>query len=265
MAEINSLVRIRSGAPIRIQSVEADSLEMMEVRSQRLAFPICKRGVVRQDAELIQTYHEDAMLIADLGKTLSAYSTKAKVLVASVSLTPTIQMDFSNFNYYIVMRGLGIPEYDTATKQSGRCDYCASTYLWEVVDIEPWEIKTVDGKSYTARNLVVMSNGSFGREIYWTSASAWTIANNVTYGTNVLGIAPTVSGSTLTIKSPTYGITGNTKQMTSGAWSHITDIRYQYVIEVWRAPKGHGEDGWGIFSSGHHVLDCVASEDHTLT
>ena len=89
-------------------------------------------------------------------------------------------------------------------------------------------------------------------------------ATNVTYGTHVVSQAPVISGTTLTVKAPNYGITGNTKQMTSAAWSHITDIRYQYVVEAYRAPKGKGQDGWGLTSSILHLLSCVRDQDGAL-
>lgn len=222
-------------------------------------------GVVRSDAKLIQRWEADDLLIADLGKTLSAYSTKAKTLVTGAALTPSITMDFANYNYYVIMRGLGIPQYNTDTKQAGRCDYCASAYLYEVVQLPSGEIVAVDGSKALGQSVVIQANGSIGREVYWTSATAMAVATNVTYGTYVLAQAPAVSGTTLTVKAPNYGITGNTRQMTSGAWSHIEDIRYQYVIEAYRAPKGHGEDGWGLTSSMRHVLDCVRNHDGALT
>ena len=205
------------------------------------------------------------MLVADLGIALSAYSTKAKTFVTGATLAPTITMDFANYNYYVIMRGLGIPQYNTGTKQAGRCDYCASAYLYEVVQIPSGEIVAVDGSKALGQSVVIQTNGSIGREVYWTSATAMAAATNVTYGTYVLSQTPAISGTTLTVKAPNYGITGNTKQMTSAAWSHITDIRYQYVVEAYRAPKGKGEDGWGLTSSMRHVLDCVRNHDGALT
>ena len=41
--------------------------------------------------------------------------------------------------------------------------------------------------------------------------------------------------------------------MRRGAWSSITDIREQYIIEVWRAPADACE-GWGL---GTGLLDIM--------
>ena len=155
------------------------------------------------------------------------------------------------------MRGLAIPQYNTTTKQKGRCDYGASTYLYELVQIPANTIKTVDGsKTYTSRSAAVQANGNVGREVYWTSATAITVANNVTYGAYVTAQAPTISGTTLTVKAPIYGIRGNTNQMTSGAWGTMTDIREMYTIEVWRAPR-QALEGWQMTSNLRKTIDTA--------
>ena len=41
--------------------------------------------------------------------------------------------------------------------------------------------------------------------------------------------------------------------MRRGAWSSITDIREQYIVEVWRAPADACE-GWGL---GTGLLDIM--------
>jgi hypothetical protein len=155
------------------------------------------------------------------------------------------------------MRGLAIPQYNTTTKVKGRCDFTATGYLYELVVIPANEIQTVDGsKKITSRNTVITANGSVGRELYWSSATAIAVANNATYGAYVTGQAPTISSTTLTVKAPSYGIRGNTTQMTSTAWGQMTDIREQYVIEVWRAPKDDVE-GWGLTTSVRDVVEAV--------
>ena len=264
MAEIRALKRISQGN-IHITSVKGGDVRAAKIDFAHVDFPFTPiMGVIREDAELLHSWSANDLLVADLEKTLSAYSTKAKTFVTGANLAPTITLDLDNYSYYVVMRGLGIPQYNTETKQAGRCDYCASTYLYEIVEVPAGEIVTVDGSKALGRNTVVLSNGSAGREVYWTSATAMTVASNITYGTHVLSQAPVVSGTTMTVKAPNYGITGNTKQMTSGAWAHITDIRYEYVVEAYRVKKGKSVDGWGLTSSLRHVLACVR-EDQPLT
>ena len=217
-----------------------------------------KEYIIRQDAELIQQWTADEKIVEDLELTIPAYKTSAQVIHTGTALSPTITVDYTNYCYYILMRGLAIPTYNTTTKQKGRCDYGASAYLYELIEIPANTFKSVDGtKTLTSRNAAVTASGSSGRELYWTSATAIGVANNVTYGAYVTGQAPTLSGTTLTVKAPTYGIRGSTTYMTSGAWGTMTDIREQYVIEVYRAPKTTSQislNGWQLSSN---ISDAV--------
>lgn len=200
---------------------------------------------IRGDAELVQSYGADELLVEDLEIALPAYSTTAKTIVTGAALSITVPLDYANYNYYVEMRSLTIPIYDTETKQKGRADYTANSYHYEIVEVPASEIETVEGKVVsTSRSVAVNALGSAGREVYWTSATAVTFVTNSTYGPQSTGQAPTVSRGVLTVKAPNYSIRGSTTYMTSGAWGHMTDIRYQWKIEVWRAPKGNAADGW---------------------
>lgn len=216
-----------------------------------------KEYVMRPDAELVHTYSADELIVEDLGLTLPAYSTSAKVIKTGAALTPTVTVDYTHYDYFITMRGLTIPQYNTTTKQKGRCDYSATSYVYELAVVPANEIHTIDGtKTYTSRNAVITAHGSAGREVYWTSATAMTVANNATYGAYCTGQAPAISGTTLTIKAPVYGIRGNTNQMTSGAWGTMTDIREQWVIQVWRAPSAELA-GWEHTNAIRSIFEDV--------
>lgn len=209
-------------------------------------------GVIRPDAELVQRWSADERIVADLGLTLPAYKTSAQTIKTGAALG-TVPVDFAHYTYIVYFRGLATPDYSTETKQKGRCDYGAAAYLHELCEIPANEMESVDGsKAITTRQAAVQTQ-SIGRHVYWTSATAIAVANSVAYGAYVTSQAPTISGTNLTVKAPVYGIRGNTTQMTSGAWSHMTDIREQWIIEVWRAPKVEVE-GWGAMSSMRDIL-----------
>lgn len=210
--------------------------------------------VMRPDAELVRRWTNDEMVVADLGLTIPAYKTSAQVIKNTSNLSPVIAMDL-DYRYYVAALTLSAPTYSTETKVKGRCEYGASCYLWEVAVIPANTIHTLDGtKAFATQQIVVQANGSIGRELYWTSASAIGVNNATTYGTYATGTAPAVSGTNLTAKTPAYGIRGNTTYMTSGAWSSITDIRNQWVVEVWRAPA-EACAGWGLATG---MLDILA-------
>lgn len=45
-----------------------------------------------------------------------------------------------------------------------------------------------------------------------------------------------------------------------------TDIRYQYIIDVYRSPKNNlNIDGFGIYTQADHIVDCVYSTNQKLT
>jgi len=195
-----------------------------------------KKFVMRPDAELVQTYSEDYLAVADKGKTLPSYSTSSQTIVASKTLSPNVTVDSTNYDYFVTMRGLSIPQYNTTTKQNGRCDYTVTSYVYEPVVVPANDIHTIDGtKSYNVKKTTII-NHTAGRLLYWTSATAISTSNSTAYGAYVAGVAPTF-GQTLTVKSPTCGIRGHTSYMTSDAWAMMTDIRYQWIIEVWKAPS----------------------------
>lgn len=213
--------------------------------------------VMRPDAELVQRWTKDELVVEDLGLTIPAYATSAKTIKTGANLSPAVAMDL-DYVYYIAVFALSTPIYDTETKAKGRCDYTAAAYLYEVAHFPASTFHTLDGtKAHTSRQLVVQANGSIGREMYWTSATAVGINNANTYGANATGVAPTISGTSLTAKYPTYGIRGSTTYMTSGQWSHITDIREQWVVEVWRAPA-EGCAGWGLSTAMLDIAQDVA-------
>lgn len=212
--------------------------------------------VMRPDAELVQRWTKDELVVADLGLTIPAYKTSAQAIKAASNLSPVIAMDL-DYRYYVVALTLSAPTYSTETKVKGRCEYGASCYLWEVAVIPANTIHTLDGtKAFATRQIVVQANGSIGRELYWSSASAIAVNNATTYGTYATGTAPVVSGTNLTAKMPAYGIRGSTTYMTSGAWSSMTDIREQWIVEVWRAPA-EACAGWGLATAMLDILEDV--------
>lgn len=225
-----------------------------------------KQFALRGDAELVQSYGADELLVTDLETAVPAYSTSAKTIITGAALAPTITLDYTHYNYYVELRTLTIPIYDTTTKQKGRCDYTTNSYHYEIIEVPANEIETLNGKIVsTSRSVAVTSLGSVGREVYWTSATAVTNVTNSTYGPQSTGQAPTISNGVLTVKAPSYGIRGSTTYMTSGAWGHITDIRYQWRLDVWRAPKGNVDDGWQHTQNLRRALYCVRENGGTLT
>lgn len=214
-----------------------------------------KRYIQRGDAERVERWVRDELYVQDRGATKPAYSTTAKTLVTGENLTPTHTLVYADYDYYVFMRGLVVPQYDNAPAK-GRTDYDLCGYNYAVISTPASTVHSVNGNAtYATRQTVVTAMGSVGRTVYWSSASAIAAPqSNVTYGFYINGQAPTITSGVLTIKAPNYGCRGHTTYCTSANWTHMTDLRFQWVIELWRIPKGHGTDGLML---SNFVDDCL--------
>lgn len=221
---------------------------------------------IRPDAELIQTYTYDKYINADEGVTIPTYTTTGTSLKATVNLSPTVSLNYANYNYYLAIRTLSIPEYSLTSKAKGRMEYNLSSYAYEIIDIPANNFATIiDSTKKVTSRTVVASAYAMVRALYWTSSSAITTAS-VSYGIYQTPQAPAISSGTMTVKSPVLYIRGSTTYFTNTYMNAITDIRYQYVIDVFRVPKGNlNLDGWGLEQQALHILDCVNSNTHKLT
>lgn len=227
---------------------------------------VLKMGVLRNDAELVQTWSKDSMFVSTDGGTIPAYSTTAQTLIAGADLTPTASLTYASYNYYVLVRTLTIPSYNTATIEKSRNEYSVTSAMYEIFEIPASTFKTLDGsKAVTSRSTNVVSAGTAQRLLYWSSATAVALYHS-TNGVYQAPTAPTISSSTLTLKNPSLQIRGHTSYLTSTVWGTISDIRYQYVIELYRAPKGNlNLNGWGMYTQAMHIVDCVNTVNHNLT
>lgn len=225
-----------------------------------------KPTVLRPDAQLVQSYTFDQMAVDDLELTIPAYTTTAQSLKATSNLSPTITVDTDTETFFIVERFLSIPEYSITTKAKGRQEYLYCTYIYELARVPANLVKTIDeAKSITTATNIIGTMTSY-RTLYWSSASAISLYSTNAYGVYQTPTAPAISGTTLTIKSPVLGVRGSTTYFTSTFMNALTDIRYQYVIDVYKAPKeALGLDGWITNEVVNHILECANSTTHKLT
>lgn len=231
--------------------------------------PTLKMGVIRPDATLVQSYTYDKQLIADeVLEELPAYTTTDTTLVASAALSTTVTLDYATYNYYVLQRFLTIPSYSVTSKAKGRVEYHVSSRMYEITEIPANTfVALVNGTTkYTSRSVTTSDLGVFHRLLYWKDSSSITPYSTSTYGPYQTVVAPVINSGVLTINSPKFGIRGHTTYFTSTYFNALTDIRYQYVIEVYRATKGNlNLDGWNHTTQLAHVLDCVNSTNHKLT
>ena len=221
-------------------------------------------GAIRPDSELVHSYTFDQMLVADMGITKPSYTTTATTLKASETLG-TVSMDFNNYDYYVVERMLAKPVYNVTTKAKGRMEYNFISALYEIATIPANTFIAFDGTKLASRNTVITQN-LYQRLFYFSSDSAVSVYSTAQNGTYFVIQSPSLIGTTLTVKSPAINIRGNTVYFTQTYWNAMTDARYQYIIEVYRAPRGNlNLNGWGGEQQGMHILDCINNNDGTLT
>ena len=223
--------------------------------------------VMRPDAEKVYTLSYDKHIVADEGVTFPAYTTTSQTLKASETISPTIPRDTANYNYYIAERCLSIPEYSVTTKAKGRVEYSFASAFYEIVDYPANTISALlNNTKVTALSYSIFSAGNNVGLVYWSSGTALARYASAAYGVAQTITAPTCTASAITIKTPALIARGHTTYFTSTYMNAVTDVRYQYIIEVYRAPKEHlSFDGWGLFNMSDHIMDCVHSSTHTLT
>lgn len=224
--------------------------------------------VMRPDAALVKTYAYDKYIHADEEITIPAYSTTATVLKASENLSPTYTVDLANYSYYIVERMLTIPEYSITTLAKGRAEYAFAATGYEIGAIEAADLHALidPTEKLASRTTSIYNTGNFARIVYYSSGTAIGAYASAAYAVYQTVTAPAISGSTLTLKSPAFGIRGHATYFAQTYMDALTDVRYQYVIEVWRAPRGNlSFDGWWAANNAYKILDCIDTTTHKLT
>lgn len=221
---------------------------------------------IRPDAEKWKTYNIDKKFVNDgVISSLPSYSTSAQTILNSSQLE-ALTIDHTAYDYWVTMRFLATPIYNTSTIAKGRNEYWVAAYQYECVSIPPDTFETQGGKNYATRVNAIPQAGAFYRLFYWSSTSAVTVYNTATYGFYMTVTAPTITSSTLTIMAPAFGVRGHNTYLSSSVYSTITDIRYQYVIDVYRAPKGNlNIDGWSTLQDITQTINCAKSSTGKLT
>lgn len=221
--------------------------------------------LIRPDAEKIKTYSNDSLVVTDDEVTLPDYnSSKAVTIKASANLSGTVTLDFDNYNYFVIERFLTTPVYNTNTPAVSRNEYSIGTVAYELLDIPANTFSAANGTKYASRAVGVAAYTGY-RLLYWSSASAVGVYTSTTYGIHQVAAAPSISSGKLTLKSPTLQFRGSSSYLTSAVYGTITDIRRQFVIDVYRSPKGQlNIDGWGLNQQALSILNDVNNNNGKL-
>lgn len=223
-------------------------------------------GTLRPDAEKVQTYTYDKLLVQDESITIPAYTTTSTTIKAGAALSTTYTTDYDNYNYYILERFVISPVYSSTSNAKGREEYNVTSTLYELTDIPPNNFISASGKVFTNHSVAMTATGNLTRTLYWSSGSAVSVYTSASYGLVQVAVAPTLSSGVITVNSPNINIRGNATYLSSTYWGYMTDIRAQYVIEIYRVAKAtNAINGWGQTTQMQHILDCMNNNNWTLT
>lgn len=222
-----------------------------------------KKGVIRPDAELVDSWSGDDWVVDDLGITIPAYSTSNQTLKTSTRL---IELPFdASYDYFVAARTLTIPKYSSDTKSSAKEEYAFSTLGAEVVVVRANSVPSLDGSKYWDSYMGSVISAASNLITYWTSSSAISVAAT-SYGAYQSINLPTYGSFVIQVGSPSYMLRGSTTYLNSTNWALLTDIRYQWIVELYRAKRGDmGISGWQTESQRSSILDNIINNGGVLT
>ena len=223
-----------------------------------------KEGVIRPDAELVKSWSYDKWIVEDEEVTLPSYTTTTKNLKASETIE-SVNLDYDTYDYMLIGKGLAIPSYVNGTAHgSGYEEYHISAQMYELSYKHLYNLPTLD-KSKSMSSYFVYGGYNINLYAYWSSATGFTSAASAAFGGNVSFSTPTISAASVTIKSPVLRLNGNASYFPQAFYDALEDIRYQYVIELWRAPKSNlNFDGWTSQQELMHIVSNIINDDATL-
>ena len=239
-------------------------VEYVKPSGGSISFP-----VIRPDVELVQRWSVDHLLVADDGVTLPEAPMDAKVdLVASQTL-PDITVDLTNYKYFVSQRTIAYPIYSSSEIARGRFEYsiCEASHEALAFDASEFVSLADSEKNYYAGQFVFVGTVQ-PRGLYFTAtAGSMGVYTSATYGLYSVPNAPTLTSGAIRLSTPTLTVRCQANIYDEPFWNITTDIRYQYIVEVWRAPRGADRDmdGWSNMMQMERALECVLSQSHTLT
>ena len=223
--------------------------------------------LMRPDTTIVHRVTYDKYIITDEKATWPGYTTTSTPLKATENLTTTVSLDYENYNYYIIERAMSIPIYNIDTIGKGRVEYSFAAAAYEIVEFPANTFTAlINSSTCTSRSLSVYSAGNALSLIYWSNASTLTRYSNAAYGVAQTITAPAATtAGVLTLKTPVLLTRGHTSYFTQTYMDAVTDVRYQWVFEVYRAPKNNlSFDGWTMFNNSKYIVGCADSSNHTL-
>lgn len=221
-----------------------------------------KMGVLRPDAELVDSWTYDKYIVDDESVTIPAYSTSTQTLLAQ-SVLDTVSIDTSTYYYGIVTYGLSTPVYSDPTVGKGRWIFTWGVWVYDFL--------TMSGL-FAPTGYPSLSFGTDGSNNYAIYCCSYSSATATSVSTSAYGGAVgtpnhafNTYSNTATVRAPALTILGSTSYCAQTYWNYIEDIRYQYIIELYRVEKGSNSvEGFSRQSAVQRIANAVNSASGTL-
>lgn len=220
-------------------------------------------GVIRPDAELVNKWTYDDLLVEDLEITLPAYTTSAKQLYAPSAETQAIDRD--NYRYFLMKRLLAIPVKSQWVHETGAFDYAFCLRYCEIAGLNNADIKSVDGTLNVGTGLSDYRQTIFVNNNTYEYPSGEGVVKLFEQGSATTGLyfqdqADTISSGNLSIKTPKLYFKGSANQYSSADWERTTDIRLQRIYELYRVPVAASDlDGWSMIMNRKRIMSAIAN------
>ena len=224
-------------------------------------------GGIRPDAVLWKSYTYDKWMVADLQKTIPTYSTSTTTTFVASSNLEAITITPASYSYFVVQRCLTIPKYASGTSVGkGYEEYSINVGIAEIIEVPANTlcsfVNTAKKVTSITPRVTSFTSSYIG---YWSSASAFAQGNS-SYGASCTVSTPSATATTLTLKTPALIIRDSTSYLTQTYHNAIEDIRYQYRIEVYRAPNTNpNTDGWSAVQQVVRAAGNVLTQSQNLT
>ena len=161
-----------------------------------------------------------------------------------------------------------IPEYSVNTVGKGRQEYAINGAMYEITNTPANTMTAIIDPSLkiTTDQRTVLLSGNFVRIIYYSGNTAVAKYDSAAYGYNQTVQIPAISNNTLTLKSPAFIVRGHTTYFTSTYMNAVSDVRYQFVQEVFRVKKDeYNISGWGLMTQWEKLNTDVLATGHKIT
>ena len=225
-------------------------------------------STMRPDVQKVKTWTYDKYIVDDEGISIGSYSTSEKTLLASSTLSSdTYTYSYNDYNGFLVIRMLAIPSYSITSNGKGRVEYWCSNCMYEFTDVPPNLYKSILNPSHmvTSRTIATYQSGNYIRLVYYSAANTLAAYSTAAYGTFMTVQAPSISSGKVTFKTPILKIRGHATYFTSTYYNALTDIRYQYIAELYIAPKNNlNFDGFDMSQGVINICNDVNNNNGTL-